>query len=294
MAWDAMYSHFQSECSPQATEIVHVDVHGARDSAEPTSPLNFCDPVREQKVSLDEQDRPVALPGPSPRGEESPPVTDMTHVNGTNSRDSAETIRAPPLLGCNQDAKVSLEEQDLSITLPGPSPTGECSPQATEIVHVDVPDARDSAESTSPLNFCDPVREQKVSLDEQDRPVALPGPSPRGEESPPVTDMTHVNGTNSRDSAETIRAPPLLGCNQDAKVSLEEQDLSITLPGPSPTGECSPQATEIVHVDVPDARDSAESTSPLNFCDPVREQKVSLDEQDRPVALPGPSPRGTP
>jgi hypothetical protein len=45
----------------------------------------------------------------------------MTHVIGTNSRDSVET----PLLDCNQDAKVSLEEQDLSITLPGPSPTGK-------------------------------------------------------------------------------------------------------------------------------------------------------------------------
>jgi hypothetical protein len=50
----------------------------------------------------------------------------------------------------------------------------------------------------------------------------------------------------------------------------------------------------MIHVDVPDARDSPGAASTLNFCDPVREQEVSLDELDQPVALPGPSPKGTP
>ncbi|XP_073920752.1 uncharacterized protein [Castor canadensis] len=282
------------EGSPRATPMIHVDVPDARDSPGSASTLNFCDPVREQEVSLDELDQPVALPGPSPKGEESARVNEMTHVIVTDSRDAVETVCAPSLLDCSQDPKGSLDEPDLSITPPGPPPAGEGSPRATPMIHVDVPDARDSPGSASTLNFCDPVREQEVSLDELDQPVALPGPSPKGEESARVNEMTHVIVTDSRDAVETVCAPSLLDCSQDPKGSLDEPDLSITPPGPPPAGEGSPRATPMIHVDVPDARDSPGSASTLNFCDPVREQEVSLDELDQPVALPGPSPKGTP
>jgi hypothetical protein len=49
----------------------------------------------------------------------------MTPVIVTDPRVSVETICAPSLLDCNQDPKGSLDEQDLSITLPGPPPAGK-------------------------------------------------------------------------------------------------------------------------------------------------------------------------